>query len=308
MKLYSSTLDYLSGLPLVWEWAEAQNILMRAACAHHRDWKLPVLACEAVGGAPEQALPATASIACALIGILFIDDMLDNDPSGEYHRLGEGQTANIASAFMSSAFQAILQCPAQPETKLKALQNMSHMIGTLAFGQYLDVQVVLDEKSYWQVVRTKSAPFFGTALQLGAIFGGASESIIETLGVVGGLYGEMIQIHDDLKDSLDIPAEPDWQPNRSSLPILFAKSVEHPERDRFLELSSDVSDVLVLREAQKILIHCGAISYCADQLLHRYDTARQTLESIEIPHKEPLYSLLEEVIKPIWNLLGNVRV
>jgi geranylgeranyl pyrophosphate synthase len=307
MELYESIINYLSGLSLVWEWEEAHDILIRAASMQPRDWKLPVLACEAVGGVPEQAIPAAASVACALISIIFIDDMLDNDPRGEYHRLGEGQAANIASAFLGSAFEAILQSPTQPGIKLKALQCMSQMIVTLAFGQYLDVHDVQNEESYWRVVRTKSAPFYGTALSLGAFFGEAPESIVEALFEVGGLYGEMIQIHDDLKDCFNIPAKPDWRPDRSSLPILFAKSVDHPERSRFLELCQDVSDPLVLKEAQKILIHCGAVGFCADQLLHRYQTARQTLESIEIPHKEVLHNILDEIITPIWNLLGEAK-
>jgi geranylgeranyl pyrophosphate synthase len=271
-----------------------------------RDWQLPILACRAVGGVDEQAIPAVSALACAQVGIILIDDMLDEDPRGEYHRVGEGHAANIAAAFLSAGIQAILQSTVQPKARLEALCSLNQMVLGTALGQYLDSQNPSNESDYWRVVENKSAPFYGAAMRLGAVFGNASGEMAEHVERIGRIYGEIIQIHDDLNDTLAVPANPDWLQGRSPLPILFAKSVDHPERSRFLELLQEVSDENALREAQEILIRCGAVSYCVDQLLRRYQSARDVLAAGSLPRRDVLDALLEEVVAPVWRLFEAI--
>ena len=116
----------------------------------------------------------------------------------------------------------------------------------------------------------------------------------------------MIQIHDDLTDTMAVPANSDWLQGRSPLPILFAKSVDHPERSRFLELLRKVSDEGALCAAQEILIRCGAVSYCVDQLLRKHQTAQDMLATVSLPRREVLDVLLEEVVAPVWQLFEAV--
>jgi geranylgeranyl pyrophosphate synthase len=143
-------------------------------------------------------------------------------------------------------------------------------------------------------------------LQLGALFGEAPFELAEKIKQIGGLYGEMIQIHDDLNDTMAVPANPDWVQGRAPLPILFAKLVDHPERSRFLELCGEVTDENALREAQEILIRCGAVSYCVDQLLRRHQSARDILQGTELARPELIECLLEEVIAPVWKLFDAI--
>ena len=63
-------------------------MLDHAASKQPRDWRLPLLACKAVGAKTEQSVPASAAVACALIGILLIDDMPHDDLRGEFQRIG----------------------------------------------------------------------------------------------------------------------------------------------------------------------------------------------------------------------------
>jgi len=303
MDIYKAVVDYISNLTIMKEWPEARSILDHAASAKPRDWRLPVQICEAVGGASQAAIPASASLACALIGILLVDDMLDEDPRGEYRQMGEAQAANFASAFISLASQAILASEVGPSVKLSALGSLHRMLGTLALGQYLDSQNPTDEDGYWRVVRAKSAPFFACAMELGALFGGAADETVSGIEKIGGIYGEMIQIYDDMNDCMAAPANPDWTQGRSPLPILFAQSVDHPMRARFLDLRAQVPDAQALREAQKILIECGAISYCIDQLLRRYESARRALNTVRLAHSDRMEAVLEELVAPVWRLL-----
>jgi geranylgeranyl pyrophosphate synthase len=301
-------LDIALHLPLVQAWPELQSLIRRGATANKTSWSLPRLACQAVGGSDEQAAPAVAAIACAQIAIILIDDMLDADPRGEYHRVGEGAAANFAAALQAVACQALAQARLDPPAALAAQDSLNHMLLATALGQHQDSQNPADEAGYWQLVRTKSSPFYAAALHLGALAGGATAEVSGQLERVGQVYGEMIQIHDDLNDTMATPANPDWTQGRSPLPILFAQVVEHPERNRFLELRQAMPDPAALEEAQTILIRCGAVAYCLDQLLHRYDLARQIVAGIPLAQRAGLERLLEELVDPVRELFRAMGV
>ena len=116
----------------------------------------------------------------------------------------------------------------------------------------------------------------------------------------------MVQIHDDLSDAMAAPANPDWMLGRASLPILFAQVVDHPEQERFLALRKAIPDPDALAEAQAILIRCGAVSYCIDQLLCRVLAAQEILPSISLVRQEKLEGLLSDIMKPVRNLFAEM--
>ncbi len=302
MDIYAQVNDYISSLPTMREWDEARSLFARVADGKQPHWLMPVWSCESVGGTEGDALPACAALACAHIAIILVDDMLDSDPRGEYRRIGAPAAANLACAFQAASIESLARADIPDEARLAALDAMNQTFLSTALGQFWDVQSPNDEEGYWRVVRTKSSPFFGTALLIGGLAGGASVKIAGRLKELGGLYGEMIQIHDDLEDSLAVPANSDWILGRAPLPILFAKLVDHPERARFLELCRDVNASAALEEAQAILIRCGAAAFCVDQLLRREASARAALDALPLARREILDGLFERVIAPVWKL------
>ena len=306
MDIYQSTVDYLLTFPIFDSWHEMRTILQRAGAGRPHDWQLPVLACQAIGESAERAIPASAALACAQISIILVDDMLDDDPRGEYHRIGHGKAANFAVAFQAAGLDALIGSKASHSVRLDASNSLNQMMLTTAHGQDMDIQNPTDESSYWRVVETKSAPFYGCALHLGALFGEATGDTATSLARLGRLYGEMIQIHDDLNDTMAVPANPDWLQGRKPLPILFALSVDHPDRARFLELYQNISTENALQEAQEILIRCGAVSYCVDQLLRRHQTAQDILNKTPLPNKGTVDSVMEGVIAPVWKLFETL--
>ncbi len=308
MDMYQSTVDYLLTLPIFDSWQEMRRILQQLASKQPRDWQLPAIACQAVGESAEKAVPASAALACAQISIILVDDMLDDDPRGEYRRIGSGRASNLALAFQAAGIDALVRSSASLPIRVAALDSLNRMMLTTAHGQELDIQNPGDEVSYWRVVENKSAPFYGCGLQLGVLLADAGEDVRQNLERLGQLYGEMIQIHDDLNDTMAAPANSDWIQGRKPLPILFALSVEHPDRAQFVELYQNISAEHALQKAQGILIKCGAVSYCVDQLLRRYQTAQILLEKTPLPNKEPVDSLIEGVIAPVWKLFESLRI
>jgi hypothetical protein len=65
------------------------------------------------------------------------------------------------------------------------------------------------------------------------------------------------------------------------------------------------SDPDALAEAQKILICCGAVSYCVDQIIGRYKQAQSLLATLPLAQPEKLAGLLEPLIEPVQALLAE---
>jgi geranylgeranyl pyrophosphate synthase len=289
-------------------WPEMIDLIERAA---HQDcrsiWEYPVLACEAVGGRQEDSLPGAAAVFCTLASIHLVDDILDDDPLGDYHKLGVGYTANLALAFQAAAHRILQEAATEPAVQM-ALQGRLALMGlATAYGQALDAREISSEADYWKVVGAKTPPLLGGALYIGACLGGARLEVAEQLERLGDTLGRYIQVSDDLADALEAPAKADWARRNNNLPILYASTVDHPERQQFLELADRVADPDCLYAAQHILMRSGALSYCVYRLTELAKEARGKLAVIPLADPEPLERLLAYQNRPIENLLERLR-
>jgi geranylgeranyl diphosphate synthase type I len=304
MNIYLEALEQLKRSQQAQNWPLLLSAIERGASRPPVAWDFPLMACRAVGGRDEQAVPAVAAVICAHMAIILIDDLLDEDPRGEQHTIGAGRAANLAAG-LSSLGLATLR-PAASLLSAEAAADLNEMLGSTALGQDLDVQNVHTEAAYWAVARGKSSPYFSAALGIGALLGGAAPHTAQQLRRFGEIFGEIMQIHDDLNDCLASPANMDWLQGRAPLPILFAELVDHPQRERFLALRSQVAEPAQLAEAQAILVSSGAISYCIEELLGRQTMAEQVLRSTPLVDAEPLQGLLRQTIAPVHKLFASV--
>lgn len=305
MDIYKAAVELLRSTPEAKRWAELDRAFERAAVHPPVAWDFPVKACQAVGSPPEQALTAVAAVTCVHMAIMLVDDILDEDPRGAYHQLGIGRASNLASGLNGLGIELISTSKTCPDPA-RAAAALASLIASIAYGQDLDVQNARTEEGYWAVARAKSSPYFAGALRVGAIFGNADLKTEDGLQRFGQVFGEIMQIHDDLNDSLEVPANVDWLHGRAALPILFAELVDHPERERFMELKSQVTNPAVLEEAQSILVSCGAISYSVNELMRRDKKAREMLDEIKLVNSEPLRQLLDQAIVPVQHLFASV--
>lgn len=294
-------------LPVVAAWPEMANIFDYAMTQHRiKLWEFPVLASQAVGGEVSTAVLGAASFSCLQLSLMLVDDMLDEDPRGMYHRLGQAATANLAFAFQSAAFCVIDQAAVETERRAAICAILARMALTVAFGQHLDVQNLAGEEGYWKIAEAKSAPYFGAALQIGALLGGTSSGVAKSLYDLGFLVGVNVNVYDDLVDALQSPAVPDWKQGRNNLAILYALTADHLERAEFEALRGQVDDSQALETAQQILIRCGAVSYCVYHIIKRHQAAGQILDSLPLANPEPLRELITRQIGPLVALLQSV--
>jgi geranylgeranyl pyrophosphate synthase len=288
-------------------WPQMVRLVERAVRDEPQSiWEHPAVACRAVGGSAEAALPGSAAIVCSLLSIHLVDDILDEDPHGDYREVGEGPAANLALAFQAAAHRLLENASPNPEIRAALHSRLSRMSLATAYGQSLDVQGASNEEEYWRVVETKAPPLFAAALGIGALLGGASDVTAEQLERLGGYLGLFSQISDDLVDALQVPARPDWRRPFNNLPLLYALTVEHPERDRFLQLFERLDEPGALSEAQAILLRCGAVSYCAFRLAEISRQARTVFAGIPLDDPEPLERLLDHFLTPLDELLASM--
>jgi geranylgeranyl pyrophosphate synthase len=278
-------------------------LLEQAERSPSPDWTWPMLACQAVGADAAVALPGASALAGMQISILLVDDILDDDPRGEHLRIGVGPTANMALALQAAAFRVIEHAGVDADRRAAVTASLAWMALATALGQDWDAKSLTGEENYWKVIRAKSTPFYGAALHVGALLGGADHPVANQLRDLGLLLGEVIQLLDDLVDAFQIPAGPDWKQHRNNLLVLYARTAEHPFRDRFMELLPQVDDPAALREAQQILTRCGAVSYCAYHLVKRDEQARAWLRTMPLADPAPMHTLLEEQRRPLVRLL-----
>ncbi len=285
-------------VPGMERWNEVQEFFPDTQDSVRLDWQLPGLACAAVGGKYEDTFPAMAALACVQVSIILVDDMLDEEPEGAHHRFGVGRTANLALALQAAGAVLMNGCAVDRPYRAAAAHALNRMALATAAGQELDVRNLRGEENYWRVVRAKSTPFYGTGLEIGALLGGSSPSMAEALHTIGVLFGEAIQIYDDLEDAFQSPANSDWAQGRNNLTLLYGLTADYPQKEEFLAYKSQASDLVSLRKAQQLLIDSGAVSYCAFQLLQRHRAAKACLKSLELAQRQRIDHLLEMQLAP----------
>lgn len=282
------------------------DLVGQAAEGAPRAWLLPGI----IGAACATPLPAqraaAAALACFQLSVVLVDDLLDADPRGAQHRIGVGAAANLALALQAAACEALLALPNRA-SGFRAAAALTEAAARVARGQHLDAQGARHEDDYWQITAEKSGAFFALAFALGAWCGPAPETTCAVAAGLGAVYGDLIQIHDDLRDSLATPAAPDWRADRASLPILYASLVAHPERDRFERLRGEIVRQgpragRALAEAQHILHTSGAVAFGLDQILRRAEAAQPLLAAFGAT--DPVRALFAEVVAPVEVLLN----
>jgi geranylgeranyl pyrophosphate synthase len=295
--------DLVASLPEIVDWPELAAVFDQAGEASRPDWELPLIACQAAGGTRADALPVAAAIACLQLSIIIVDDILDDDSRGAHVNYGVGPASNMALAYEALASRLIDASPLDPNRKLAVMATFSQVGLQTAIGQHLDVQNLGGQSNYWRVVTAKSTPFYGGALKVGAVAGGASSTLASQMYDLGMLFGEIIQIEDDLSDALQTPANADWKQGRNNLLLLYAQTADHPLRPRFAELLPRTEDPSALAEAQQILVSSGAVAYSAYLLVTRYQAAHHALTAMDLADRPAMSDLLDSYADSLLSLL-----
>jgi heptaprenyl diphosphate synthase len=188
----------------------------------------------------------------------------------------------------------------------EAVRIQSRTFSRLVTGQIRETAGPLDGvdpiEHYLGVLADKTGSLIATSGQFGAMFSGASESVVETLTAYGEAIGVAFQLSDDL---LDIESESsgktqgtDLREGVPTLPVLYALASTDPAEARLRSLvSRPLTDDAEVAEAIALLRQSPAMDAARDAVRTYADRSRALVAGLPTgPAKTALLSLAEVVV------------
>jgi geranylgeranyl diphosphate synthase type I len=201
---------------------------------------LALLACQAVGGRVEQALPLAAGIELIHNFTLIHDDIQDVSPMRRGRAtvwnlwgLAHGITAGDSMFALAHLAVHRLRTVGVPATVvLEVLQRLDETILAVCEGQYLDCSyegnLSVAEDDYLSMICRKTSTLIGTAVCTGALVGGSDMVTAQALYNFGVNLGMAFQLQDDIlgiwgdPKVTGKPAAADLSRRKVTLPIIRA--------------------------------------------------------------------------------------
>lgn len=168
-----------------------------------------LFAAEAVGGKPEDVLPAAVAVELVHNFTLIHDDIMDEADlrrglTTVHRKWGVPRAIIAGDALYSKAFEILSCTKSEPQRLVESLELLSKTCTDICEGQWMDMDFQtrkdVKEEEYMRMVEKKTAVLFATALKLGAMLSGASREHVRALWDFGRLTGVGFQIYDDVID------------------------------------------------------------------------------------------------------------
>lgn len=306
-------------------WAD-ESLRPRALAAGKRIRPLLcLLACEAVGGNPVEALPAAAAIEILHNFSLVHDDIEDGDETRRHRPTlwalwGVPQAINVGDGMFALAFAALLRsvetgsAGGAPSAAggngraLAALDRFSRICIDLTEGQHLDMSFEEREDvnvaEYLHMIAGKTAALIAGSTSLGALFGGATKQETECLHRFGYNMGMAFQIQDDIlgiwgdPQVTGKPAGNDVLRRKKSLPLLYGLE-QHQSGKGFRDLWRCGIAEENLSEAIALLEETRARRWTEGKMLYYHSEGLQALNQVlgERTGSSPLLSLADQLLQ-----------
>jgi len=181
---------------------------------------LCILAAEAVGGTAAQALPGALALEYIHTYSLIHDDLpaMDDDDlrrgrPTNHKVFGEGHAILAGDALLTEAFGVLAGADLDPNRRAEALILLAEGAGWrgMAGGQALDLegeQVAAYDLDHLRLIhRMKTGALLQSALEIGAVLGGADPGQRAALRACGAALGLAFQIQDDILDATATEAQ-----------------------------------------------------------------------------------------------------
>ena len=192
---------------------------------------LVILSARMVGRCTQEVLHAAVALEMLHTASLVHDDVVDESD----RRRGQ---ASVNARFGNKAAVLVGDYVLSMALEHAALTQSTQVVGlvaqlgqTLADGELLQLyntqSDIIDEKSYYSVIRKKTASLFAACSQIGAILAGGSDDDVERLRQIGQITGTCFQLRYDIfdyDDEHDVgkPAGNDMKEGKLTLPAIHA--------------------------------------------------------------------------------------
>lgn len=191
--------------------------------------------------------------------------------------------------------------------RLDLLKVMSQAVKEMSEGELLQIErsrkMNIDEETYYEIIRKKTASLLASCCANGAISAGASQDLVNQMWEYGLNLGIAFQIRDDLFDYkpsgfIGKPTGNDIKEHKLTLPLIYAlEKASAKERRRVIGLinsgkRSSISEIIDFAERM------GGIDYATQKMLFYSDKAKQIISGFpESSYKNSLLLLADYMVK-----------
>ncbi|MDR1402671.1 MAG: polyprenyl synthetase family protein [Tannerellaceae bacterium] len=263
---------------------------------------LVLLAAKACGKVAENTINSAVLLEQLHTASLIHDDVIDNTrqrrgvPSLNAF-LDNRVSVLVGDYIMSSALIRSIQTG-----NIRIMYIISEVGRALAEGEIRQLEVVediiLDEDSYLEIIKKKTAILISACTEVGAITAGASEELITYCKQIGEYLGYCFQIKDDIFDyysNLNIgkPTGNDILEGKVTLPLLYAlRKTEEADSSYYLQLiekkdftPSHIDELILFAKEN------GGIEYAELKMKEYRDKVVEIMH--KLPHSDARNSLIE---------------
>jgi octaprenyl-diphosphate synthase len=185
---------------------------------------------------------------------------------------------------------------------------ITNTVRRMAEGELLQIQKTrkldIDEKTYFQVIKDKTASLLETCCQVGALSGTNNSDYVEAMRVYGESLGIAFQIKDDALDYdsnyllFGKKVGTDIKEKKITLPLIYALSkVSKDEASSIKKLIKNGNDKQNVGKVIDFVKAHDGLNYALDTASQYADKARNNLQVFpETPSRAALESLVDFVI------------
>ena len=258
---------------------------------------LVILSGKYFGEVSKPVLYAGAAIELLHNASLIHDDVIDESRERRglptINRVWDNHIAVLVGDFFVSG---ALHC-AEFTKDFRVITAMSSLGRALSLGEIEQIDNArsrsVDEETYLNIIRKKTASLFCSCVQVGGFAAGAPEEQLRDLMAYAELLGICFQIKDDIFDYFDNkevgkPTGNDLREGKMTLPLIYALSkTDAPRHSEMVELSRkdilEPDDIATLIEYAK---EQGGIDYAYSRMEQLKQQADEIIS--RLPHSESL--------------------
>ena len=200
---------------------------------------------------------------------LLHDDVVDESVMRRGHATANEAFGNPASVLVgdflySRAFQMMVDVQ-----NMRIMQVLADATNIIAEGEVMQLMnmhnAALDEASYLQVIRSKTAKLFEASARVGAILANASPEMESACAEYGQALGTAFQVIDDVLDyagdaqTMGKNLGDDLREGKATLPLISAMQRGTPEQRQLVKTAIETGGMAMLDQVVEIVKSTGAL-------------------------------------------------
>lgn len=294
---------------------EALEYFMTGCCTYARtQFHYPILlslACEAVGGDPEEATTVEAAMILIMGGVDIHDDLIDQSKEKDlrqtvYGKFGKHIALLVGDALLIKGFKLLYDAgqsiPVQKMTKIFDVVNETFF--ELGDAEALEVnlrkKILVTPQEYMHVIKMKASIAEAQA-KIGAIIGCGVSERINTFGTYGKILGILLTIRDDIIDVFE-PYELRSRVVNECLPLPILYTLQNPKNKE--KISHIIhKDEITKKDVAKLVEIVFKDKKVQDLLISMRQLANEAIRALsDLPngkHKQNLELLISAILEDL---------